>query len=164
MTLTLAMEYERSSSMKIHLETTNGGRCGMFFPWLQQCTQFLQQTNVYDSKKQVPGEARHLIVTVEQLFRSREGHFPRLYVLLHDQRFQKLVLRFNVDEAHHIHTAGVPLYGLDAFRPAWGKLGELKALLSTKVRWHCFSATFAPHILKTVEARLLRRANTTIFD
>jgi len=116
----------------------------------------LLQKNVYDGKTRTPGTARHLIVTVEQLFKSREGHFPRLFLLLRDQRFSKLVVRFNVDEAHHIHTAGLSLYGLEPFRPAWGRLGELKALLSNKVRWHCFSATFAPHILKTVEAKLLQ--------
>jgi len=128
MTSTLVMEYERLLSMKVHLETTNGGWCG-----LRQCTQFLQQTNLYDSKRRVPGEARHLIVTVEQLIRSREGHFPRLNILLRDQCFQKLVLRFNVNRAHHVHTAGVPLYGLDAVRPVWGKLGRGGMMLNDKV-------------------------------
>ena len=70
--------------------------------------------------KRLPGTARHLIVTVEQLFRSREGHLPRLYVLIRNQGFQKLINRVNVDEVHHVHTAGLPHYGLDAFRPAWG--------------------------------------------
>jgi len=128
MTLTLVMEYERLLSMKIHLKTTNGGWCG-----LQQCTQFLQQMNVYDSKRRVLGEARHLIVMVEQLIQSCEGHFLRLNILLCDQCFQKLVVKVNVDEAHHIHTASVPLYGLDAFRPAWGKLGRGDMVLNDKV-------------------------------
>ena len=124
MTLTLVMEYERLLSMKIHLETTKRTATVHSVSLTDECLWF---------KRWVPGEARHLIVTVELLIRSREGHFPRLNVLLRDQCFQKLVLRVNVDEAHHIHTAGVPLYGLDAFRPACGKLGQGGMVLNDKV-------------------------------
>ena len=45
--------------------------------------------DVYNSKTKTFGTARHLIVTVEQLFKSKEGHFLRLYLLLRDTRFQK---------------------------------------------------------------------------
>ena len=105
----------------------------------------------------MPGQARHLIVTVEQLFKSREGHFPRLYVLIRNQGFQKLISRLNVDEVHHIHTAGLPHNGLGAFRPAWGRLDELRAILPHRVKVGAYSATVtAPHILRTVELKLLR--------
>ena len=57
---------------------------------------------------------------------------------------------------HSIHTAGITLYGLPAFRPAWGKLDELKVLLSNKIRWKAFSATFPRHILRTVEKKILK--------
>ncbi|KAF9537104.1 hypothetical protein CPC08DRAFT_651860, partial [Agrocybe pediades] len=43
-----------------------------------------------------------------------------------------------------------------AFRPAWGKLGELKKILSNNVRWKAFSATFPPHILETVTKTILK--------
>ena len=103
------------------------------------------------------GRARHLIVTVEQLFKSSAGHFARLGHLIRNNRtFQRQLIRINVDEAHSIHTTGIPLYGLPAFRPAWGKLDELKVLLSNKIRWKAFSATFPHHILRTVEKKILK--------
>ncbi len=114
------------------------------------------QTNVWNPKTKDPGHTRHLIVTVEQLFKSREGHFPRLALLLRNQTFQKLIRRINVDEAHNIHTSGLPHYGLEAFCPAWGRLGKLKALLPSSIRYHLFSATFPPHILATVEKKVMR--------
>ena len=91
------------------------------------------QTNIWNPKSKEPGSSRHLIVTVEQLFKSREGHFPRLALFLRTFKFQKLIRRINVDEAHNIYTAGLPHHGLDAFCPAWGRLGELKALLPSSI-------------------------------
>lgn len=44
---------------------------------------------------------------------------------------------------------------MDAFWPAWGRLDELKSILPRTTRWACFSATFPPHILKTVKEKLL---------
>ena len=57
---------------------------------------------------------------------------------------------------HCIHMAGLPLYGLNTFHPAWGMLNELKALLVNDVIWKVFSATFPPHILKTVMQKVLK--------
>lgn len=96
-------------------------------------------------------------MTVEQLFKSSAGHFARLGFLIRKCKgFQNRIKRVNVDEGHCIHTAGLPLYGLNAFRPAWGMLDELKALLPTSVIWKVFSATFPPHILKTVTRKVLK--------
>ena len=103
-----------------------------------------------------PGRARLIIITVEQLFKSREGHFPRLALLMRNLGFQKHVVRVFVDEAHSIHFAGLAHYGLNAFRPAWGRLDELKAVLPQNVCWTVLSATFPPHVRATVEKKLLR--------
>jgi superfamily II DNA helicase RecQ len=104
------------------------------------------------------GNARHLIVTVEQLFKSSAGHLGRLGNLIRNcQDFQKRIKRINVDEAHCIYTAGFPLYGLPAFRPAWSRLNELKAHLPIHFRCHAFSATLPPHILKTVTAKIMKQ-------
>ncbi|KAH8981064.1 P-loop containing nucleoside triphosphate hydrolase protein [Lactarius akahatsu] len=84
--------------------------------------------NIWNNGKRTPGTARVLIVTVEQLFKSREGHLPRLALLLRNRSFQKHLARIVVDEAHNIYTAGLPHYGLDAFCPAWGRLDELRAI------------------------------------
>jgi len=116
----------------------------------------VKQDHVCNTKTRTIGLARHLLVTVEQLFKSREGHLPRLYFLVRNLFFQKKITRVNVDEAHSIYTAGTPLYGRDAFRPAWGRLDELKAILSHLTRWAGYSATLPPHILKVVEQKILR--------
>jgi len=55
----------------------------------------------------------------------------RDFMSLSKRAFQKLINRVNVDEVHHIHTAGLPHHGLDAFRPAWGRLDELNHFLCT---------------------------------
>ena len=52
---------------------------------------------------------------------------------------------------------------MNAFRPAWGMLDELKAHLPTAVIWKGFSATFPPHILKTVTRKILK-PNYTMID
>jgi superfamily II DNA helicase RecQ len=102
------------------------------------------------------GHLSTLIVTVEQLFRSHKGHFPRLTLLLRNLRFQKHIVCVVVVEAYNIHTAGLAQHGLDAFRPAWGHLDELKAILPHSMQWAFLSATFPPHIRATVEKRLLQ--------
>lgn len=112
--------------------------------------------HVHDSKTKAPGKALHLIVTVEQLFKSPEGHLPRLAILMRRRDFQKRISRVNVDEAHFIYTAGTALYGLAAFRHAWGRLDELRVLLPASVIWAVYSATFPPHILKAVENQVMR--------
>jgi superfamily II DNA helicase RecQ len=90
------------------------------------------------------------------LFKSREGHLPRLGILLRNNHFQRRVIRIIVDEAHNVHIAGLPRYGIDAFRPAWGKLDELKAILLQMTRWTACSATFTRLALRTVETKIMR--------
>ena len=70
--------------------------------------------------------------------------------------FQKIISRINIDEAHSFYTAGLSLYGSPAFRPAWGKLADLKRILRQTTPWHLFSATFPPHILTAVKEKLMR--------
>ncbi|KAG6807324.1 hypothetical protein H0H92_007998, partial [Tricholoma furcatifolium] len=112
--------------------------------------------NVHNMKTRSPGRAQHLIVKVEQLFKTPAGHLPRLVILLRDRGFQRRIKRIHVDEAHFIHTAGLSQNGQSAFRLAWNKLDELKALLPRTVTWQALSATFPPHILRTVKAKILR--------
>ena len=77
-------------------------------------------------------------------------------MLVRNLRFQKHVVRVIVDEAHNIHTAGLAQHGLDAFRPAWGRLDELRAILPHGVRWAFLSATFPPHIRAAIEKKHLQ--------
>ena len=115
------------------------------------------QTNVYNLSTHTFGTARHFIVTVEQLFKTSDGRSRRLNFLIRNcLPFQRKIIRINVDEAHFIHTAGLPLYGLPPFYPAWGRLDEIKVSLPNHVRWKAFSATFPPHILKTIAEKVLK--------
>ena len=84
------------------------------------------------------------------------GHLPRLARLVNqDRRFRKRIVRVHVDEAHFIYTAGCGLYELAAFRPAWGKLGELRVKLSKSVVFQALSGTQPKHIKKTIIEHLL---------
>jgi superfamily II DNA helicase RecQ len=94
---------------------------------------------------------------VEQFFKSSaDGHIPRMGILARTPAFQKRIVRINIDEAHFFYTAGLPLYGQPAFRPAWGMLAELKIILRRTILWHLFSATFPKHILTAVTENLLK--------
>jgi hypothetical protein len=101
------------------------------------------------------GRARIIIITVEQLFKLHEGHLPRLAIFIRNLRFQKHIAWVIIDEGHNVHTAGLPHYGLDAFRPARGRLDELKVILPQSVCWTLLSAMFPPHICATVEKKIL---------
>lgn len=72
------------------------------------------QENVYNPKTDTIGKFRHLLVTVEQLFKDPSGHFSKLGRLIRNNKYQKHILRVNVDEAHHIRTAGEALYDVKA--------------------------------------------------
>ncbi|KAJ7768865.1 P-loop containing nucleoside triphosphate hydrolase protein [Mycena metata] len=95
------------------------------------------------------GRISHLIVQPEQ-FRTFHGHLPKMARLLHDYKFTARVGRVAVDEAHNVHTAGLKLNGRAPFRPAWGLLGDVRAKLPKSTIWQALSATFPPHILKSV--------------
>jgi superfamily II DNA helicase RecQ len=100
------------------------------------------------------GEFTVLIVQPEQL-QSILGHLPRLAQILRNSRLSKLIKRVHVDEAHSVYTAGIPLYGQPAFRPAWGNLGELRLVLPKNVPFQALSGTFPPHITSCVTEKLL---------
>lgn len=85
---------------------------------------------------------------------------PRLGEWIRNQpAFQRLITRIEVDEGHFIFTAGQSLYGLSAFRPAWGLLDHLKRQLPNRIRWHFFSATFPQHILSQIQSKFLPGGN-----
>ena len=100
------------------------------------------------------GQYQHLIVSPEQLGMFN-GHLPRLASLLRkDRLFTGKICRVHVDEAHNIFTAGLPHHGEAAFRPAYGRLGELRVLLTKGTPIQVLSATFPPHVLATVRREL----------
>ena len=101
------------------------------------------------------GKFSVLIVQPEQLS-MLAGHLPRLAQLIEkDQLFRKRILRVHVDEAHFIFLAGLELYGLPAFRPAWGKLGEFRVKLRKGVVFQALSGTQPKHIKKIIVEKLL---------
>ncbi|KAJ7436728.1 hypothetical protein FB451DRAFT_969590, partial [Mycena latifolia] len=95
------------------------------------------------------GYFQHLIVQPEQL-KSFNGHLPRLARLLNVAHFTKTIARVHVDEVHFLHTAGLPHYGLPAFRPAWGCLNDLRIRLPKGTPIQVLSGTFPPHIKSAV--------------
>ncbi|KAF9064407.1 hypothetical protein BDP27DRAFT_1230562, partial [Rhodocollybia butyracea] len=101
------------------------------------------------------GTAQHLIVTAEQLFKSPEGHFTRLALLLRDHTFRRRLLHINIDEVHFVHYLGRDCFGLSAFRPSWGRFSELKITLPRTLIWNAFTATCPDHVKHTLESSFL---------
>ena len=100
------------------------------------------------------GKFRILIVQPEQL-QAFGGHLPRLAQVLRHSPFSKFVKQVHVDKAHNIYTAGIPLYGQPAFRPAWGKLGELRLWLPKNTPIQALSGTLPRHIINCITDKLL---------
>ncbi|KAH9160732.1 II DNA helicase [Lactarius sanguifluus] len=101
------------------------------------------------------GEYSVLLVQPEQLCMTN-GHLPRLARLVaEDRQFLKRVQRIHVDEAHFIYTAGLKHYGLSAFRPAWGRLGEFRIKIGKQVPMQALSGTQPPHIKAAIIKSLL---------
>ncbi|KAJ7864092.1 hypothetical protein B0H14DRAFT_3862637 [Mycena olivaceomarginata] len=89
------------------------------------------------------GDFQHLIVQPEQL-KMFQGHLP----------FAKTIARVHIDEVHNHVLAGLPHYGLPAFRPAWGSLNEFRLRLPKGVPFQALSGTLPPHIKTAVEDHL----------
>ncbi|KAK7016068.1 II DNA helicase [Favolaschia claudopus] len=70
--------------------------------------------------------------------------------LVNDQTFAKKIARVHIDEAHFLHTAGKPHYGLPAFRPSWGALDEFRLRLPKGTPVQALSGTLPPHIKSAV--------------
>jgi hypothetical protein len=60
------------------------------------------QEYIHDLKARKAGKARHIITTVEQLFKTPEGHLPCLAILVRNLQFQKRIKSVTVDEAQFI--------------------------------------------------------------
>ncbi|KAJ7838656.1 hypothetical protein B0H14DRAFT_2588487 [Mycena olivaceomarginata] len=82
------------------------------------------------------GGFQHLIVQPEQL-----KIIPQ---------FAKTIARVHIDEVHNHVLAGLPHYGLPAFRPAWGSLNEFRLRLPKGVPFQALSGTLPPHIKTAV--------------
>lgn len=96
-----------------------------------------------------------ILVQPEQLF-MHQGHMPRLARLIaKDRKFAQKIKILHVDEAHFIHNAGLPHYGLPAFRPAWARLGELRVKLRKELVVQALSGTQPPHIKQAIKDSLL---------
>ncbi|KAF9234844.1 P-loop containing nucleoside triphosphate hydrolase protein, partial [Melanogaster broomeanus] len=105
------------------------------------------------------GKYQHLIVSPEQLGMCN-GHLPRFGRLIRqDRSFTCKIHRVHVDEAHNIYTAGLSHHGEEAFRPAYGKLGEFRVLLPKGTPFQALSATLPPHILAVVKKELMITPN-----
>ncbi|KAL0057159.1 hypothetical protein AAF712_016207 [Marasmius tenuissimus] len=117
--------------------------------------------HIFDPSERSPGRIQHLLVTPEQLFKLKEGYYSRVGNLIRNQSYKKFIGRFFVDEAHFIHYAGLPHYGLTAFRQAYGRLDEIKVLFST-IPWHALTATAPTHVYKAIHSKILNSGCPTI--
>lgn len=84
------------------------------------------------------------------------GHMSRLArMIAKDSQFTEKIAVLHIDEAHFIYSAGLPHYGLPAFRSAWARLGELRIKLRKGLPVQALSGTQPPHIKKVIKSSLL---------
>ncbi|KAJ8092184.1 hypothetical protein PM082_024011 [Marasmius tenuissimus] len=117
--------------------------------------------NVWDGHSKKVGLYRHFIVTTEQLFKLKQGHFSRLGLLIRTHQFRRVIARFCIGEAHFIFFAGLPRYSVPAFRPSWGRLNEIK-ILFPEVPFNIMTATSPPHVLRAIENAVLKNNYQTV--
>jgi superfamily II DNA helicase RecQ len=95
------------------------------------------------------GVYRQLFVAAEQLG-ATGGHITRFAKYTWDATFLNRISILNIDEAHYIQNSGLPIGKVPAFRPAWGKLYDLRVRLPHGIPVALFSASMAPNVLQTV--------------
>ena len=105
-------------------------------------------------KIKTSGPVQVIVTTPEQLFHLAEGHLMCLGSLIHNHCFCKRIRAIVVDKIHLLYTCGIPLHGLDAFRPVYGRLNEIKALFG-QTPWLLLTATPPTYMLKTIESKVL---------
>ncbi|KAF8803590.1 hypothetical protein BYT27DRAFT_7109423 [Phlegmacium glaucopus] len=108
------------------------------------------------------GRYKLLLVQPEQLS-TIDGHIPRMARLIGGRRFVTMIKRVHIDEAHTIYSAGIERYGLPAFRPAWGRLGEFRLKLAKNTAFQALSGTQPAHIKATIIEKLLIDQRTALF-
>ncbi|KAJ7314178.1 P-loop containing nucleoside triphosphate hydrolase protein [Mycena albidolilacea] len=120
---------------------------------ITQVTEFqkwgINAISINEDTPNTPELWNHLIVQPEQLG-SFHGHMPRLARLLTSVQFARKIARVHIDEIHFLYIAGLPHYGLPAFRPAWGGLNELRLRLPKGTPVQAHSGTLPPHIKSAV--------------
>ncbi|KAF8214947.1 hypothetical protein K438DRAFT_1561671 [Mycena galopus ATCC 62051] len=95
------------------------------------------------------GHFQHFIIQPEQL-RSFHGHMPRFARLLTTSQFARKITRVHINEIHFLYIAGLPHYGLPAFRLAWGGLNKLCLRLPKGTPVQAHSGTIPPHIKSAI--------------
>lgn len=77
------------------------------------------------------------------------------WTLLREHSFCCNLPHVNIDKIQSLtHFASQDRFGVSAFQPAWGRIIELRLRLPKTVRYHGFTATCPPRVLKTIEPLL----------
>lgn len=80
------------------------------------------------------------------------GHLPCFTQLLQQNCiFTQCIKSVYIDEAHNIHTTGLPHHGKEGFQPVYGKLRELCMLLCKGTMFYTLLTTLPHHILSTIQ-------------
>ncbi|KAJ3805154.1 hypothetical protein F5876DRAFT_52300 [Lentinula aff. lateritia] len=122
---------------------------------------FLQE-KVHDFLNKQPGSAQLFLVTPEQCWWNSAGHLTRWGHMICQHQFKKRVRYLIIDESHSIPTQSIAQYGLPAFRPAYGRLDELRVLLGPHIVSVALTATAPPHMCKVICAKALHPNHTSI--
>ncbi|KAI0039962.1 hypothetical protein FA95DRAFT_1585165 [Auriscalpium vulgare] len=96
---------------------------------------------------------RNLILTSPEQCKPIDGHPTRLYRLHQERAFLARICRLIVDECHLCVLWGLSLAKAIAFRPAWGKISDLRAKIKTTPVL-ALTATAPPRILSALPVAL----------
>ncbi|KAI0044357.1 P-loop containing nucleoside triphosphate hydrolase protein [Auriscalpium vulgare] len=92
---------------------------------------------------------RNLILTSPEQCKPIDGHPTRLYRLQQERTFLGRICRLIVDECHLCIIWGLSLAKAIAFRPAWGKISDLRAKFKSTPLL-ALTATAPPRILSAL--------------
>ncbi|EEB92632.1 hypothetical protein MPER_08829 [Moniliophthora perniciosa FA553] len=92
------------------------------------------------------GLYQHLIVTPEQFFKLKEGYLSRFGLTIRDRNYTRHLGRSQ-----------------QAFRPAYGRLNEIKIMSGfASIPWHALTATAPPHVYDHIISAVLKHEHSLI--
>ncbi|KIY53333.1 P-loop containing nucleoside triphosphate hydrolase protein [Fistulina hepatica ATCC 64428] len=118
---------------------------------------FKTNKNLYFIQDLRNGHIQIIITSPEQFTKTKDGHLSQLgHLFKSSAKFRAYIRYVVVDEAHGIAEWGIERHGLEPFRPAYGKLRELKVLLGDGVPWLALTATAPSYVVRVLELHILR--------
>lgn len=100
--------------------------------------------------KDIKNGVYNVILTSPEQCKLIRGHQTRLFQLLQDHKFGIRIHWLVVDKSHLVRLWGMTLGDNVAFRPAWGRIGDIRTRLPTKTPYLTMTVTAPPVIESSI--------------